>query len=90
MSGTSPTDILRAALAALPPWSAVSGNSVLVEPLRAKVCAVVDELKARGTAPEHVVLTVKAIAQDVRPKAADELLVGDLVKWCLNRYFPEA
>lgn len=62
----------------------------MLGPLHRKVCNVVDELKATGMMPEHVLLTVKEIAFEATmggPLAS--VLVEKMVKWCLEQYFKD-
>jgi len=88
MSAVKSVDVLRSALAALPHSTYTAGRDGL-GPLHQKVCNVVDELKAEGMKPEHVMLTVKGIAFEAMmgPLAPD--LVEKMVKWCLEQYFKE-
>jgi len=81
-------DALRAALAKLPN-SAYTADRAALGPLHQRVCDVVDDLKADGMKPEHVVLTVKGIAFEAMmgPLAPD--FVDKMVKWCLEQYFKE-
>ena len=55
--------------------------------LHHKVCNVVDDLKATGMAPEHVMLAVKKIAVEAIPGPVPLVLVDDIVRWCLEWYF---
>jgi len=88
MAGVKSVDVLRSALAALP-HSAYSSTREALGSLHQKLCNVVDELKAEGMKPEHVILTVKGIAFEAMmgPLAPD--FVEKMVKWCLEQYFKE-
>jgi hypothetical protein len=88
MPSPKSVDVLRAALANLP-HSAYTADRAALGPLHQRVCDVVDELKAAGMKPEHVVLTVKGIAFEAMmgPLAPD--FVDKIVKWCLEQYFKE-
>ena len=55
--------------------------------LHEKVCAVVDEMRAEGMKPEHVVLAVKGIAFEARMGPGSWKLIETMVKWCLEQYF---
>lgn len=66
--------------------------------LQQRVHDFVDELRASGHAPEHVIVAVKKIARSagfrrfrvrapsVRAEARDQLLT-DIVDWSVKRYF---
>ena len=86
MPSRSSSDILRDALASLPP-STYDAAGASAGPLHEKVCAVVDELKAEGMKPEHVILAVKGIAYEAQMGPASWRLIETLVKWCLEQYF---
>jgi len=82
----SPDELLRQALADLAPSqyeAAAAGRG----PLHEKVCAVVDEMRAEGMKPEHVVLAVKGIAFEARMGPGGWKLIDTMVKWCLEQYF---
>ena len=85
----SATDALRAALSEFRP-NAYTIEPSMLAPLRPKVCAVVDELKAAGAAPEHVLLAVKGIAFGAMKGPYTTLVVDRMVKWCLEQYFKES
>lgn len=85
---TEAADTLRAALAAISP-SAYTSKRDALGPLHQKVCDVVDELKAAGMAPEHVILAVKGIAFEATMGPLAGVLVDEMVKWCLEQYFKE-
>jgi hypothetical protein len=70
--------------------------------LYACVCEYVDAAKALGWPPERVLIDVKRIARDAglrmtrnalrcgyRPTGVD-LLLGDMVGWCIKRYYAGA
>jgi hypothetical protein len=40
-------------------------------------------------APEHVLLAVKGIADEVELGAVGERLVETMVKWCVEQYFAD-
>lgn len=80
------TKALRQALAGLPPIAyaaAIEGSGSL----RAKVCAVVDDMKAANMAPEHVLLAIKGIAFEAEVGRGSTRLVEVMVTWCLEQYF---
>jgi hypothetical protein len=54
--------------------------------LRGHVRAAVDEMKAEGALPEHVVITVKRLALDSGIHWTNHTLLNRLVDWCLDRY----
>jgi len=83
------SDILRAALADLPPSKYVADRPAL-DGLHQKRCDVASELKAIGMAPEHVILTVKGIAFEAMMGPLASLVVEKMVKWCLDEYFKDA
>jgi len=64
------------------------GRQAAMRDLEAAVFAVVDELRARGVAPEKVLMILKAhvAAQAAHP---DDLL-DDVVPWCIARYYRQA
>ena len=68
----------------------------------ARVCEYVDAAKALGWPPERVIVDVKRVARDAglrmtgnafrsgfRPTGVD-LLLGDMVGWCIHRYYGRA
>ena len=79
-------DTLRDALRSLPP-GAYAINPASLEPLHRLVCNVVDELKADGMSPEHVMLAVKGVAYEAKLGLGSAPLIERLVKWCLDQYF---
>jgi hypothetical protein len=83
---TASSDALRAALATL------SAQPYAIEPadLQQRMCNVVDALRARGMAPEHVIPTVKGIAYESHLPISSGALVEKLVKWCVEQYFKES
>ena len=89
MSSGSSSEILRDALANLP-RSAQDATSPAFDALREKVCAVVDDLKAKGMQAEHVVLAIKRIAASAQMGPSGWQLSDAIVKWCLERYFKES
>jgi hypothetical protein len=83
------TDVLRSAIADLP-RSSYSADGTALGSLHKKVCDAVDELKARGMVPEHVLLAVKAIAFDATAKEPTaSVLIEKMVKWSLAQYFKD-
>jgi hypothetical protein len=88
MPAQTPVDVLRAALAALPAVDYTADRERL-GPLHQKVCDVVDELKATGMNPEHVVLAVKGIAFEAMMGPLADVLIEKLVGWCLEQYFKD-
>ena len=80
------SDVLREALAGLPPVAykrAAEGQGGV----RDKVFAVVDEMKGAGVKPEHVILALKGIAFEAQMGPASPILIEAMVRWCLERYF---
>jgi len=88
MPSRTSSDILRDALAGLPP-SAYETTAATSGSLHKKVCAVVDEMKADGMKPEHVMLAVKGIAYEAQMGPASWRLIETMIKWCLEQYFKE-
>ena len=86
MPDQSPSDELRAALSAVSPAVAI-GEPELLAPLREKVCALVDELKADGMTPEQVILAAKRIATEAGVGLAGARLLEEVVRWCVEQYF---
>jgi hypothetical protein len=86
---TEATDALRAALAAIPPIEYTSYRTTR-GPTHQRVCDVVDELKATGMAPEHVILAVKGIAFEAMMGPLAGVLVDEMVTWCLEQYFKDS
>jgi hypothetical protein len=82
-------DSLRAALRELQASSHGPPPDVLGQ-LRVRVCAMVDELKAGGMLPEHVVLAIKSIAKESMPGGGRRSLVDQMVAWCVAHYFRES
>jgi hypothetical protein len=87
MAPQGATDALRSALSSLNPGDFTA--SAMHGPLHANVCAVVDELKAIGARPEHVILTIKAIAHESSLGSRRSILIEKMVTWCLAQYFKE-
>jgi hypothetical protein len=56
----------------------------LLQPL---VFAVVDEMKASGELPERVLSAIRALAISAGIGPGD-VLVQQLMRWCVERYFP--
>ena len=86
MYAHSTADALRKALEDIP-QVVLLADSKMLDPLHKKVCAVVDELRATGMAPEHVLLAVKGIAYEAKMGAVGEGLVETMVKWRVEQYF---
>jgi len=86
MSERTPSESLRATLAALPPvaYADAAENPGV---LRDQVFAVVAEMKARGRPPEQVLLAVKTIATEVGVSNGGMRLLDAIVRWCLAEYF---
>ena len=84
----SATDTLREVLSELDPLAHYAKPNTLGT-LQQKVCAVVDELKATGMSPEHIMLVVKGIASESRVDPSSPL-VEQMVKWCIEQYFKES
>ena len=61
-----------------------------VNPLRGRVCAVVDELKASGDRPARVILAIKRLATDSGMAWHEVETFGRIVRWCADRYYGEA
>ena len=89
MNAPCASDALRDALNSLP-IAAYSLDPDVLSALRENVCAVVDELKAAGTSPEHVMLAVKAIAIEARLGLAGARLIETMTHWCITHYFAPA
>jgi hypothetical protein len=83
----SANELLRQALADLAPAQYEAAATGKVSSLHEKVCAVVDEMRAEGMKPEHVVLAVKGIAFEARMGPGSWKLIETMVKWCLEQYF---
>ena len=88
MPSRTSSDILRVALANLPP-SAYEAGAPTNNSLHKKVCAVVDDMKAEGMKAEHVMLAVKGIAYEARMGPASWRLIDTMTKWCLEQYFKD-
>ena len=89
MTTGSSTDLLREAFVALPP-NKYSADDERLSDLHPKVCAVVDDLRAAGMQPEHVILTVKGIAMEAGVSGLRASgLMDRMVRWCLRQYFKE-
>lgn len=58
--------------------------------LQSKVCALTDEMKQTGAAPERVIIKLRALATAAGFDGFADPLVSEAVRWCLDRYFPEA
>jgi hypothetical protein len=56
--------------------------------LRSLVCALTDEMKQAGNAPERVVIKIRALARASGFDGFADALVSEAVRWCLERYFP--
>ncbi len=59
------------------------------EEVRTHVCALTDEMKQAGYAPERVIIKVRALARAAGIDGFADPLVSEAVRWCLDRYFPE-
>jgi hypothetical protein len=79
---------LRAALSLLAPEAADSPTAALAV-LRARVCAVVDEMKLAGVPPEGIVVAVKTLASDNGIRRTNKRLFEQLVSWSVERYYAE-
>ena len=79
-------DSLRQALSDLPP-SAYMADRPALDDLHQKLCAVVDDLKAAGLNPEHVMLAIKGVAFEAMMGPLAGVLVDKMIKWCLEQYF---
>ncbi|HEY9227691.1 MAG TPA: hypothetical protein VIP11_13630 [Gemmatimonadaceae bacterium] len=55
--------------------------------LRARMCAVVDDMRADGEPPERVLIAVKQLAADGGVEWTSNRFFTQLVDWCLERYF---
>jgi hypothetical protein len=88
MATTKAIDVLREALSNLPP-SAYMADRHELGPLHQTVCDAVDELKAEGAAPEHVLLAIKGIAFEAMMGPLANVLMEKMVTWCLEQYFKE-
>jgi hypothetical protein len=89
MSSPKSADVLRAAIADLPPSAYLADRDEKLNSLRHQVSDLVDELKATGMAPEHVMLAVKGVAFDAVMGPFSTGLVEKMVRWSLEEYFKE-
>lgn len=55
--------------------------------LRARMCAVVDDMRADGEPPERVLIAIKRIAGEAGVEWKTNRFFTQLVEWCLERYF---
>jgi hypothetical protein len=63
-----------------------AGYQAAMQAIEVAVCAVVDELRARGLGPEKVLVAVKArVAAQAAARSHDVL--EDVVRWCIARYY---
>lgn len=88
MPAPKSADLLRTALSALP-HAAYTAQREALGALHQKVCDVVDELKATGMEPEHVILAVKGIAFEAAMGPLAPALMEKMVTWCLEQYFKD-
>ena len=56
--------------------------------LQGKVCALTDEMKQTGAPPERVIIKIRTLARAAGLDGFANALVGDAVRWSLERYFP--
>lgn len=56
--------------------------------LQGKVCALTDEMKQTGAPPERVIIKIRTLARAAGLDGFADALVGDAVRWSLDRYFP--
>jgi hypothetical protein len=73
----------------------MASRASLLEPsesevLEARVCAVVDEMKAAGQPPERIILAIKRVGQEAGLGGFDDRLAQRLIRWCLERYYGPA
>jgi hypothetical protein len=77
---------LRAAFTALG-YDQPKPAAAELQTLRGHVYAAVDEMKAAGVLPEHVVISVKRLALDSGIHWTDDEMFGQVIDWCLEHYF---
>jgi len=82
----SATGRLRDALAHVP-VAAYVGDPEALAPLDQLMCELVEELKAKGMAAEHVLLAVKGIAFEAGLGLTSASLLERLVTRCIEEYF---
>jgi len=56
--------------------------------LETRVCAVVDDMKAGGAMPERILIAVKRVAADAGVQWMEHRLFGQIINWCVRRYYP--
>jgi hypothetical protein len=83
---TAAMEQLRDALAQLP-GAAYAGDGDAVANVERLMCEVVDELKHRGMAPEHVLLAVKGVAFEAGLGLTSATLMERMVTRCIEQYF---
>jgi hypothetical protein len=70
-------------------------------PMRRRVCALVDDLKAADWPAERIIVLVKGIAADAGLSAAhgvitadsvcdDDAAIASMVQWCIAHYYDDA
>jgi hypothetical protein len=79
---------LRQVLARLLPHALILSEPER-ELLRGKVCAFVDARKHDGVPPERVIVEMRRVVALVGATASADRLVGEMVRWCIERYFGE-
>ena len=61
------------------------GHGAAMRDVQAAVCALVDELRAQGLAPEKVLVIVKGHVATRADRPAE--MIDDVVRWCIRRYY---
>ena len=78
-------EVLRSALRATVTYSP-DHSGIVRRGVRDAVCAVVDELRTEGMAPEDVVVFVRSIATSAGADYFSDIN-SDAIRWCIARYF---
>jgi hypothetical protein len=63
--------------------------------LKERICAAVDELKAKGWPVERIIVRINEVAAEVgMPKdlgaGGRETVVSEVIRWCIHHYFRDA
>lgn len=66
-------------------------NDAQLATVKQHIYAATDELKAGGSSPEHIILRLKELANEVLPATLTgserQTLMDRFVRWSLERYF---
>jgi hypothetical protein len=73
-------------------FASIAGHAALVSRaevalLREQATDVVHDLKNAGELPERVIVIVRHAARDEKIDGAGDLLLDDVVNWCIAEYF---